>query len=417
MSLNFPSSPVIGQIHEGYVWDGEKWVALGGSGAAGIPDAPTDGVLYGRKNALWQKAVDAAGDTMTGPLVLPANPTLPLQAAPKQYVDNSITTLHAAPFDALAYNGMQVNGSCGVSQENGTSLVAIPSGAVTKYIIDSWLIEKTGTSVLNAFQTPPQEGFDGVLQFDVSTPQASLGANDYVRFRNRIEGYRIARLRWGTASAQPVTIGFWMRLSLPGTYRLNILNYNGSQTSGWYPFTINASMVWQWVTVTIPGATTGTWSDSNNIGMDIVIEVASSVTPNNAGTASNHMNITGLVVLPGTQAPTAAQSTLIMRPYDQELMTCKRYWQKFGGVLTNAFLIQAYAASTSVAYTAPLPVEMRSSPTITEVGTWTKINIGSMSFRPSDPRVLNVQFNTSATGAILYSNADANSYLSFDARL
>lgn len=33
--------------------------------------------------------VEKAGDTMTGPLVLPGDPTLPLQAATKQYVDNS----------------------------------------------------------------------------------------------------------------------------------------------------------------------------------------------------------------------------------------------------------------------------------------------------------------------------------------
>ena len=33
--------------------------------------------------------------------------------------------LYAAPFDALAYNGMQINGGMEVSQENGTSSVTL----------------------------------------------------------------------------------------------------------------------------------------------------------------------------------------------------------------------------------------------------------------------------------------------------
>lgn len=40
--------------------------------------------------------VAKAGDTMTGPLVLPGNPTLALQAAPKQYVDAQVSVVAAS---------------------------------------------------------------------------------------------------------------------------------------------------------------------------------------------------------------------------------------------------------------------------------------------------------------------------------
>ena len=40
--------------------------------------------------------VQKAGDTMTGPLVLPGNPTANLQAAPKQYIDSVASTLNTA---------------------------------------------------------------------------------------------------------------------------------------------------------------------------------------------------------------------------------------------------------------------------------------------------------------------------------
>jgi hypothetical protein len=43
------------------------------------------------------KFVDAAGDTLTGPLVLPADPTLALHAATKQYIDAKIA-LSQGPF-------------------------------------------------------------------------------------------------------------------------------------------------------------------------------------------------------------------------------------------------------------------------------------------------------------------------------
>jgi hypothetical protein len=59
----------------------------GGGGGGGIPEAPNDGSTYGRKNLGWSKALDLAGGTLTGPLILAADPTTALGTATKQYVD------------------------------------------------------------------------------------------------------------------------------------------------------------------------------------------------------------------------------------------------------------------------------------------------------------------------------------------
>jgi hypothetical protein len=68
-ALDFPNSPTVGQVFNSggaiWTWDGVKW--------AGTATSPA--------------FVLKAGDTMTGPLALPANPTTALQAATKQYVD------------------------------------------------------------------------------------------------------------------------------------------------------------------------------------------------------------------------------------------------------------------------------------------------------------------------------------------
>lgn len=58
----------------------EQFQAGSGSGGGGIPEAPTDGKLYGRQSGAWQPAAAAAalaaylplaGGTMTGPMVTP----------------------------------------------------------------------------------------------------------------------------------------------------------------------------------------------------------------------------------------------------------------------------------------------------------------------------------------------------------
>ena len=68
-ALDFPNSPTVDQIFSSggtvWTWDGVKW-----NGTATSP-------------AFVQKA----GDTMTGALTLPADPTAALQAATKQYAD------------------------------------------------------------------------------------------------------------------------------------------------------------------------------------------------------------------------------------------------------------------------------------------------------------------------------------------
>ena len=81
---------------------------------------------------------------------------------------------------------------------------------------------------------------------------------------------------------------------------------------------------------------------------------------NGVAATTDFFRLTGVVVLPGIEAPTAAQSPLIMRPYDQELMTCKRYYQKIinppGTAIGNGRLRFYY-------WSFPFPVEMRATPT------------------------------------------------------
>ena len=240
--------------------------------------------------------------------------------------------IFAAPFDAMSYNGIQINGSMDINQAV-TQPLTVPAGSQTMYVIDNWQISKAGTSVLSAYQFNagvPQR-FTSAIQVAATTAQPSMGASDYVRFQTRIEGYRFARLGWGTSTAMPVTASFYIRTTLTGTYRALIHNYDASTVSAWVSFTVNASMIWQWVTVTFPPVTSGTWLTDYTLGAIFLIEIASPSTPNSVGATGQFAAITGVIMIPGSESPTEDQASSIARPFDQELTLCHRHYESWNG--------------------------------------------------------------------------------------
>jgi hypothetical protein len=67
-----------------------------------------------------------------------------------------------------------------------------------------------------------------------STSAYTVGASDYFMITQPIEGFNVADLAWGTASAQNVTVSFWVRSSLTGTFRRKPVG--NSSATRYYPF-------------------------------------------------------------------------------------------------------------------------------------------------------------------------------------
>jgi len=126
-----------------------------------------------------------------------------------------------APFDALAFSGMQINGAMEISQEKGTTATAFTSN----HIVDGWIAVKSGTMVTSGQQVADAPvGYTNSLKVTVSTAQAVLGIGDYTIIAQKIEGFRSSRLQFGTANAQSVSIGFWTKIHRVGSYSGSLRN-------------------------------------------------------------------------------------------------------------------------------------------------------------------------------------------------
>jgi hypothetical protein len=318
-----------------------------------------------------------------------------LTAPQQQQVRQNI---YAAPFDAMAYNGLQINGNCDVSQENGTTQIYGGAGGTTivKYIADGWTVQSVGAQSISwqGASSPGLPGYANAVALWLNVANTAPAAGDYLFCANVIEGYRIARLGWGAANAQPISIGFWALAPVGGTYSGAVRNATGAR-SYVFSFTLPAN-TWQWVTLTIPGDTAGTWNATNGAGIYLCFTVmcgtsfqaapgswlaANAFGPtgafNGAANVANRFSITGLIVLPGLELPSQARAPLIMRPYDQELITCYRYYEKIGMTM----------APTTGIYnnTSWFKATKRAAPTVTLIqGSLNGGTVGPLSYSPWD---------------------------------
>ena len=417
--LDFPASPAVGDRYPNpvvtgqpqYRWDGQVWLAT---------DAAIDAT-----------DVSVGGDqTFT-------------EAQKAQGRKN----IYAAPFDAMAYSGMQINGSMEVSQEKGVGI-----GVASGYICDGWALSATSAATMNAAVITALGNF-GAFTYNININPTVAGpatpaAGDHVDLYQKIEGYRIARLAFGTANAQPVTIAFWSRHNRVGTYSVGLRNGTGNR-SYVTTYTQNVSDAAEFKTVTIPGDTGGTWVADNNNGMHVTFGMAAGTTfttaPNawvagNFTAATGQVNavqsttdrfrITGVVVLPGIEAPSAARSPLIMRPYDQELVTCQRYYYRRDVGSKYMATLQADAPTAAIGFMFDFPVTMRSAPVV----SYSAIGDFALLDSAGNPHVLtnavfvatpdHVSTNPCTTSSgLVAGNASvlygytANAILKFDARL
>jgi hypothetical protein len=275
-----------------------------------------------------------------------------------------------------------LNGSMVIDQRNAGAEV---NPAVAGYYLDRWVYFQNQTSKgkigQNAGSVTPPVGFTNYLGFTSTSAYALLTADQFF-IRQDIEGLNTADLAWGTASAATVTLSFWVRSSLTGSFGGAIQN-SGRDRNYPFAFTINSANTWEYKTVTISGDTTGTWLTTNGRGITVTFSLGTGATYSataGAWTGTSFItSATGATSVVGTNGATfyitgvqlekgATATSFDYRPYGTELALCQRYYE-VGGYNVQA----ATSAGGVVGGLTGYKVTKRATPTV----TGTAVNGGS----------------------------------------
>jgi len=323
-----------------------------------------------------------------------------------------------------------INGAMVIDQRNAGASVTNDS-AELKFAVDRTniygAVSSKFTAQQNAGSVTPPAGFSNYLGC-TSSSAYTVGANENFWVQQKIEGYNVADLNWGTANAKTVTLSFWVRSSLTGTFGGSFQN-SASNRSYPFTYTINTANTWEQKTVTVVGDTSGTWLTTNGVGMNVTWGLGVGSTLTAAGgawaagsywSANSAVNVIGTLnatfYITGVQLEVGTVATPFERRlYGQELMLCQRYYQRIGDGVTVLF--SGYATSSSDFYQSyTLQTEMRTSPTATRVGTWTLSNTNTQPTFVATPKMfrVNSQITTTGTGWV---QANTSAYVSFDAEL
>jgi hypothetical protein len=262
---------------------------------------------------------------------------------PIQTAIDSISNNQGSPF---GFKNRIINGAMVIDPRNAAASL---NPADQAYSLDRWKCRRSQASKYtiqqNAGSVTPPAGFTNYLGV-TSSSAYSVGASDFFAVQQLIEGYNLADLGWGTSTAQTVTLSFWIRSSLTGTFG-GALN-NGAEIRAYgFTYTINSANTWEYKTITIAGDTTGTWLTTNGIGLYVNFNLGTGslygIATNGSWTAgSTQFTPSGTVSVVGTNTATwyvtgvqlekGTQATAFdFRDYGNELRMCQRYYEQVAG--------------------------------------------------------------------------------------
>lgn len=293
-----------------------------------------------------------------------------------------------------------INGEMRTDQRNGGSSVTPASGA---YTLDRWAVEMTQSSKFsvqqNAGGVTPPTGFTAYLGV-TSLSAYSVISSDYFIISQGIEGVNIYDWAWGAAAATPVTLSFWVRSSVTGTYGGTFTN-NGASRNYVFSYTINVANTWEYKTVTVPGDVTGTWV-TNTTAAGVFVRFCFGAGASTQGavgwTGSLLRTVTGQASVVGTNGATfyvtgvqvevgSVATQFERRLYDQELAMCQRYYELVASSYQTTNMLSGGASILGV----PFKTQKRTSPTCAVFTAPSLVNYSAFSIRTANVYHVEVQ--------------------------
>jgi len=249
--------------------------------------------------------------------------------------------------------------------------------------VDRFRIASGGTSQWALTQTQETDaptGFSKSTKYSCVTAETTLDAADWAGIQYTFEGQDLQHLSYGSASAQSITLSFWVKSSATGTFGVSLFQPNDSRIIG-STYTISSANTWEQKIITFAGDTTGIIDNVNTEGLRIywLLAAGSSYTGidntswkayagndfadghvvNLIDSTSDNFYLTGVQLEVGDTA-----TPFEHRSYGDELARCQRYYQQWGP--SSETHLRAFAGSyTTGVYISNhflFPTIMRATP-------------------------------------------------------
>ena len=306
---------------------------------------------------------------------------------------------------ALSNRNLFINGAMQVAQR-GADIDGVANGGLCTDRF-KFRIANTDNLVINLDQsTDTPAGFNNSLKVSVGTAESAIAADEFFSFGQTVEAQNCQRMGYGSSSAKKLTLSFYVKSSVTGTYAISLFQSDASSSPDRRyhskTYTINSANTWEYKTVTINPNTNDAIANDNGVGLrvDWTLSAGTNYTSGSNDTWGDSTNwmvghnaswITtsgATFFLTGAQLEIGEQATPFEhRSLHDEFMRCQRYYQEIHGGSCEP-------SSSSVVETSFTRLPMRAAPT------------GSVSaaIDIEDP---NVTTYTQSSGAIAIGNATA----------
>ena len=297
----------------------------------------------------------------------------------------NLTAYQTKASNQFAHRNIIINGDMQIHQR-ATSVSSVTSGGYLT--VDRWNegVTTQGTWTVSVENDAPTgSGFRKSLKWLCTTADASPAAGDNLQFFTTLEGQNLQQIKKGTAAAEQLTLSFWVKSNVTGTYIAELYDAdNTRQTSKSY--TVSASGVWEYKTITFAADTTGAFDNDNQLSLYAIFGLgagsnftsgtlqtswASASNANRfvgqvnlASATNNYWQITGVQLEVGTVA-----TPFEFKSVEDELLECQRYYIKFDQ--GKGFMGGAAGNSNNSVMGRTFPVVMRATPTMSHQNTKT----------------------------------------------
>ena len=289
-----------------------------------------------------------------------------------------------------------INGSMNISQRStsvssltGQDYNTVDRWKTNIYTAGTWTETQESLSTANLNTT----GHTKALKMDCTSADGSLGSGDAIHLQTRLEAQDCQLFKYGTASAEKLTLSFWVKATKTGTNIVEAYQFDDDRICC-LSYTVSSSDTWEKKILNFPADATGVIDNNTGPGLSFNFYMAAGTDytsgtlattwasrtdanravgqVNHADSTSNNFHLTGVQLEIG-EFSSSTLPPFQYESYQENIKRCERYFQQFPSTTTSSYIVAgngfAYG-SGNVYLTWPHRTSMRADPSFAATGTW-----------------------------------------------